>query len=181
MTEREGGRWAGFVDALRHAMSGLHYAVRTQRTFRLQIICAAVIVGLTVWLRLPPVEAAVIVLAMGGVLAAELFNTGVEAIVDLLVERNHHRAAKIAKDIAAAAVVVSVVGAILAGGIILGPALTSRLGVPPAWGPRLAWLGVAVVLLAVAVALLIFLRRPAPGEGPRKSGAAGARSRAHLR
>ena len=97
-------------------------------------------------------------------LAAELFNTGVEAIVDLLVEQNRHQLAKIAKDIAAAGVVISVVGAMLAGGLILGPALLARLGVSTTWAARTAWAGAAILLVAGAAGLLRFLRRPSADE-----------------
>jgi diacylglycerol kinase (ATP) len=164
MRTRPAGLWPGFLDALRHAVAGLHHAIRSQRTFRLQLVCAAIIAALATWLRLSLHDAALLALAMGAVLAAELFNTGVEAIVDLLVEQNRHQLAKIAKDIAAAGVVVSVVGAILAGGLTLGPALLARLGVISPWPARVAWAGALVVLGAAAVGLLRLARRPAVDE-----------------
>ncbi len=173
MRSRPAGAWAGFVQALRYAVAGLHHVVRTQRTFRIQLVCAGVIAFLAVWLRVSALESAVVALAMVVVLAAELFNTGVEAIVDLLVERNHHDLARLAKDIAAAAVVISVVGAILAGGLILGPHLAHRLGVSAVWSARLSWAGAFLVLAGGAIGLLSLFRRPAPDEATR-----GARPRA---
>lgn len=164
MRRRPAGHWARFLDALRHALAGLHYVMRSQRTFRLQVTCAAVIAVLVIWLRLSLHEAALLALAMSAVLVAELFNTGVEAIVDLLVEQNHHQLAKLAKDIAAAGVVLSVVGAILAGGLILGPALLARLGVTSPWPARTAWAGAVVVLGAAAFGLLRMARRPSADE-----------------
>lgn len=164
--KRKTGMWAGFAQALRYALSGLHYALRTQRNFRIQLAAAAGIAVLTIWLRLPALEAAVVALAMFMVLASELINTGVEAIVDLLVEQDHHRLAQLAKDIAAAAVVISVVGAVLAGGLVLGPPLALRLGVTPDWAVWLAWAGALVVLIGGALGLLGLLRRPASGEQP---------------
>jgi len=167
MIERPEGVVAGLVQALRYAVSGLHYAARTQRTFRIQLICAAVIAVLAVWLRPGILETALLALAMFSVLAAELVNTGVEAIVDLLVERNQHELARRAKDIAAAAVVTAIVGAVVAGGLILGPPLVARLGATPAWASAVAWAGVIIVLAAGVLGLLSLLRRPAPGEGRR--------------
>jgi diacylglycerol kinase (ATP) len=173
MRARPAGLWAGFWDALQYAFAGLHYAVRSQRTFRIQLICAAGVAFLATWLRVSLQEAALLALAMGAVLAAELFNTGVEAIVDLLVEQNHHQAAKVAKDIAAAGVVVSVVGAIFSGGLILGPALLARLGVTSPWPARAAWAG-AVVLLGTSTAVLLRLaRRPSPDEAEAPTDAPG--------
>lgn len=172
MRARPAGRWAGFVQALRFAVAGLHYVVRTQRTFRIQLFCAAAIALLTIWLRLSAVETALVALALFAVLAAELLNTGVEAIVDLLVERNHHELARLAKDIAAAAVVTSIAGAVIAGALVLGPPLAERIGVTPDWAVRLARGGALLALLAAAIGLLGLLRRPAAGE------AGGARRRA---
>lgn len=166
MRTRPAGLWPGFLDALQHAVAGLRYALRSQRTFRLQLVCAAVIAVLATWLRVSLHEAALLALAMGAVLAAELFNTGVEAIVDLLVEQNQHELAKIAKDIAAAGVVVSVVGAIMAGGLVLGPALLARLGVSSPWPARIAWAGALVLLAAATAGLLRIARRPSAGEPP---------------
>ncbi|MGH2437163.1 MAG: diacylglycerol kinase, partial [bacterium] len=79
---------------------------------------------------------------------------------------HHHRLAQLAKDIAAAAVVISVVGAVLAGGLVLGPPLTLRLGVAPDRATWLAWAGALVVLLGGALGLVGLLRRPASGERP---------------
>jgi diacylglycerol kinase len=154
----------GFLHALRHAIAGLHYAIRSQRTFRIQLVCAAVIAILIAWLGMSLRDAALLALAMSAVLAAELFNTGVEAIVDLLVEQNHHQLAKIAKDIAAAGVVVTVVGAMLTGGLVLGPALLGRLGVSSPSSARTAWAGALILLAAAAVGLLFLARRPSADE-----------------
>ena len=164
MREHPAGVWAGLVHALRYAVDGLHYAVRTQRTFRIQLLCAAVIAVLTVWLRLGALETAVVALAMFAVLAAELINTGVEAIVDLLVERNHHELARLAKDIAAAAVVAAIVGAVIAGALVLGPPLAERVGVTPTWSGLLARGGALFVVAAGALGLLSLLRRPTANE-----------------
>ena len=172
MRTRPAGLWPGFLDALRHAIAGLHYALRSQRTFRLQLVCAAGIAALATWLRVSLHDAALLALAMGAVLAAELFNTGVEAIVDLLVEQNHHHLAKIAKDIAAAGVVVSVVTAILAGGLVLGPALLARVGVISPWPARGAWAGAVLLLAGAAVGLLRLARRPSLDEPGAGAGAA---------
>ena len=164
MRARPRGLWPGFLDALRHAIAGLHYAIRSQRTFRIQLVCAAIIAALTAWLRMSLHDAAVVAVALSAVLAAELFNTGVEAIVDLLVEQNHHQLAKIAKDIAAAGVVVTAVGAMLTGGLVLGPALLARLGVSAPWSARTAWAGAVILLVAAAAGLLRLVRRPSADE-----------------
>ena len=82
----------------------------------------------------------------------------------LLAEGNPHELPRLAKDIAAAAVVVSIVGAVIAGGLVLGPPLAERVGVAPAWSGLLARAGVLFVVVAGALGLLSFLRRPTADE-----------------
>ncbi|MDB5056677.1 MAG: diacylglycerol kinase [Chloroflexi bacterium] len=77
-------------------------------------------------LRVPAAEVAIIVVCTMVVLAAEMFNTVVEAIVDL-VTSSYHPLAKIAKDVAAGAVLVSAVGSVLVGVLVLGPYLWHAL------------------------------------------------------
>jgi len=65
-------------------------------------------------LHLPAAAWAVLVLAIGMVLFAELLNTAVEAVVDL-VSPEDHPLAKQAKDVAAAAVLIAALTALAAG------------------------------------------------------------------
>lgn len=66
------------------------------------------------FLRLPLAAWAIVFLAIALVLAAELLNAAVETVVDL-VSPEDHPLAKRAKDVAAAAVLVAVAGAVAAG------------------------------------------------------------------
>jgi diacylglycerol kinase (ATP) len=67
------------------------------------------------------VEIAVIELTIGIVLAMELLNTAIESVVDLTVKQTYHELAKIAKDCAAAAVLVTAIVAVLVAGCVLLP------------------------------------------------------------
>ncbi len=147
--------------AFGHARDGLRHAVATQRTFRVQLVLAAAVAGLVVWLRLPSLQAAVVILAVAAVLAAELLNTAVEVVVDLLVQRNRHDLARVAKDVAAAAVVVAAAAAAVAGVLVLGPPLGERAGLSADAAERWARLLAAAVVAGAAGAGLI-ARRPGP-------------------
>lgn len=76
-------------------------------------------------LRLPPLGWAVVALAIGLVLAAELLNTALEAAVDL-VSPDDHPLAKRAKDVAAAGVLAASLAALAAGAFVLVAALGAR-------------------------------------------------------
>lgn len=79
-----------------------------------------------VWLRVDPLGWGLLILAIGGVVAGETINTTVEAIVDLL-EPEYHERAKLAKDVAAGAVLVLSLTAIGIGLVVLGPPLWKLL------------------------------------------------------
>lgn len=114
-------RWwrsAGF------AWAGLAFAFRTQANFRIELVCAALAGLAALWLDVP---GAPVLLACALVLALELMNTAVEAVVDL-VSPDVHPLAKVAKDASAAAVLLACLGALLVAGVTLLPALLARLG-----------------------------------------------------
>ncbi len=111
--------WISF----KYAWMGVSYAFLTQRNFRIHVIVGGVAIGLGVFLHLSVVELAVIGLTIGAVLAMELLNTAIESVVDLTVKQSYHDLAKIAKDCAAAAVLVSSIAALLVAGFLLLPRL----------------------------------------------------------
>jgi undecaprenol kinase len=100
--------------AFGYAVAGLATAWRTQRNVRIHAGCAVLAVIAGALVRLPPLGWGVLLLAIALVLVAELLNTALEAVVDLL-SPDDHPLAKAAKDIAAAAVLVAAAGAVAAG------------------------------------------------------------------
>ncbi len=90
-----------------YAGKGLLYAVRTQRNFRIHLLATVLAFGLGLVLHLSAVEMALISLTSGLVMALELVNTALEAVVDLTLGSRYHLLAEIAKDCAAGAVLVA--------------------------------------------------------------------------
>ncbi len=109
--------------SFRYAGAGLVHTFLTQRNFRIHTVVAIAALGLSAGLQRPPIEMALIGLTIGIVLALELLNTAIESIVDLTVGKNYHDLAKVAKDCAAAAVLVAAIVAILVGCVLLLPPL----------------------------------------------------------
>jgi undecaprenol kinase len=93
------------------ALAGLRHAVRTERSMRLQVIVFALVLVALAVLRPGPIWWAAVMLASAGVLAAELLNTAIETLADHLCPDIHPRI-RVVKDCAAAAVFVTVVGAV---------------------------------------------------------------------
>ncbi len=109
------------------AAQGIVYLFRTQPNFWVHTLAAVLVVVFAIWLGTTTAETGVLLLAIGMVLAAEAFNTAVEAVVDLVTDR-YHPLARIAKDTAAAGVLLSALGAVVVGAALFLPPLASRAG-----------------------------------------------------
>ncbi len=104
--------WAKFIAGFGYAFSGLRYALRTQRNARVHAFIAALAILLGILLRISSVEFALVFVAITSVFIAEMFNTVFELCVDL-ASPEYHPLAKIAKDVAAGAVLLNAMLAIV--------------------------------------------------------------------
>lgn len=101
-------------DSFRAALAGFSHAFRNERNVRIHCACTVLVLGLALFFRMDGLRLALLCVAIGGVLGAELFNTAVEAVVDLYTDQ-YHPLARTAKDVAAAAVLVQAVVAVASG------------------------------------------------------------------
>ncbi len=109
--------------SFQYAWAGLSYAFLTQRNFRIHTIVGSAAIALSIFLGLKPIEIGIIGITIGLVMGMELLNTAIESVVDLTVGQNYHDLARIAKDCAAAAVLVSALVSVLVAGLLLFPPL----------------------------------------------------------
>ncbi|MGB3532191.1 MAG: diacylglycerol kinase family protein [Microcoleaceae cyanobacterium] len=109
--------------SFQYAWTGITYAFKTQRNFRIHTVIGSLAISLSVILNITPIEIAIIGLTIGAVMAMELLNTAIESIVDLSVGQSFHELAKIAKDCAAGAVLIFSLAAVLVAGVLLLPPL----------------------------------------------------------
>ncbi len=112
--------------SFRFAFAGLWYVMRTQRNAWIHALASALVLILAIWLRLPLVDWAILILTIGGVWTAEFVNTALEAVVDL-ASPDMHPLAKVGKDVGAAAVLISAIAAAIIGFMVLGPPLLERI------------------------------------------------------
>lgn len=103
-----------FLKRLAFALNGLKLAARRERSFRLQLLAAAAVLALLVATRPAPLWWALLGLATGLVLMAELFNSALETLLDHL-HPERHPAVGAAKDLAAGAVLVASAAAVVVG------------------------------------------------------------------
>lgn len=118
--------FAKFITGFGYAFHGLWYSLRTQRNMRVHLAIAILVTIAGILLRISAVEFAMLYVAIAGVLIAEMFNTVCEICVDL-ARPEYHPLARIAKDVAAGAVLLSALLAVVIGVFVLGPHLWKLL------------------------------------------------------
>ena len=105
------------LDSFRYAVEGIVHAFRTQKHMRFHFFITVLALSVGLLLRLSRLEMAILFLAASGVLVAEMFNTAFESVVDM-VTQEYHPLAKLAKDVAAGAVLIASIGAAVIGGLL---------------------------------------------------------------
>ncbi|MCG9911931.1 MAG: diacylglycerol kinase family protein [Flavobacteriales bacterium] len=103
---------------------GLLYAIKTQPNFRFELFCCMAVIFAGFYFQITAVEWLVCLLCMAGILVAELINTSIETLTDLVSPEYNPLAGK-AKDLAAAAVFLAAVFSAVAGLIIFVPYLAA--------------------------------------------------------
>jgi len=149
---REGGLARSFNSAL----EGIVYALRTQRNVKIHFVITALVLFASVWLSITKTELILLLVTIALVLITEMINSSLEVLLDLAVER-YHPMARIAKDVAAGAVLFATLNAVVVGYLIFfealkGPIVTTIVSV------RRAPEHVAVVALGLTILLVLTLK-----------------------
>lgn len=112
--------------AFRNAFAGWGYVLRSQPNTWIHALATLAVVALSWWLHLGRRDWSILVLAIGLVWCAELLNTALEVVIDL-VSPDFHPLARKGKDISAAAVVAAATSAAVVGFLILAPPLWAKV------------------------------------------------------
>lgn len=104
------------------AFSGILYALRTQRNFKIHAAFALAAVGLGFLLAIPAWSWLAVVVCIAAVFALEVMNTAVEAVVDMVSPQWNELAMR-AKDCAAGSVYVAALGSLVVAAIVYIPPL----------------------------------------------------------
>ncbi|GEA16482.1 MAG: diacylglycerol kinase [Moorella sp. (in: firmicutes)] len=106
----------------RAALAGVVYCLRTQINMVIHLAAMMAVIGAGWYFHVRPWEWVALAIAITMVLAAEAFNTALEVTVNLYTSK-YHPLARIAKDVAAGAVLITALGAVAVAYIIFGPRL----------------------------------------------------------
>lgn len=96
------------MKACGYSWRGVTFAWRNETAFQQESLAFLVLLPLALWWPQTQLESAILVMSLFVVLIAELFNTAVEAAIDRHGDEQHHWSG-VAKDVASAAVLLSLV------------------------------------------------------------------------
>ena len=160
------------VQSFNDAFEGVIHVVRTQRNMRVHFLAALVVLPLGLVLGVSRLEMLVLVLAVGFVIVAEMVNTAAEMALDVAT-RSFDPRVRLAKDVAAGAVLVAAVCAILIAYLVLGGHLEepSQRAIQ---GVRNSPVHITVIAIAIVILLVVttkaYLVRGTPLRGGLPSG-----------
>ena len=101
-----------FIDAWKKAFGGIWYAIKTQRNVKVQLVIAVIVIIASIYFKVTITEAMFLSFATMLVIITEVINTAIEEAVNLCTDK-FHPLAKISKDVAAGAVVLSALNAVI--------------------------------------------------------------------
>jgi diacylglycerol kinase len=108
--------------SFRHAFRGLGLVLARERNARIHLMAAVAALTAALWLGLDRAEIALVIVTIALVLAAELVNTIVERLLDLL-HPDCSEPVRAIKDMSAAAVLITALGALAVAGLLFLPRL----------------------------------------------------------
>jgi diacylglycerol kinase (ATP) len=114
--------------SFKHAFAGWWFVISTQKNSWVHMLATICVITLSLWLKLPARDWAVLFVVIGMVWIAEFLNTALEAVVDL-ASPSHHPLAKVGKDVGAAAVLIAALVSVISGLLIMGPPLLAKISV----------------------------------------------------
>jgi len=105
-------------NAFFYSLAGFHAAFKHEDAFRQEVLLAAILIPLALWLHASHIGKALMIVSVLLVIIVELINSAIEATVDR-ISLDKHDLAKRAKDIGSAAVLASLVNVLAVWGLVL--------------------------------------------------------------
>lgn len=106
--------------SFKHALAGLSYMIRTQPNFRIHLVAAVLVLVTAATIKVNRYDWLILFFTIMVVMVAEMINTAIESVTDLLTDK-YHVVAKISKDVAAGMVLVCAIFSVIIGVLIIWP------------------------------------------------------------
>ena len=108
------------ISSFKYAFQGVFSAIKTERNLKIHITIMILVIIFGIMLKISKAELIICIILFGLIISMELINTAIENTVDLVTKEKNEQA-KIAKDVAAGAVLVSAIASAIIGLIIFVP------------------------------------------------------------
>lgn len=109
-----------FIRSFKYAFEGIHYVFRNDQNLLAHFIVGFLVINASLVLKVTPFEMGILGLTIMMVISAEMVNSAIEKMVDLIT-KEHRQEAKIAKDVAAGMVLLTALAAFIIGTLIFLP------------------------------------------------------------
>jgi diacylglycerol kinase (ATP) len=119
------GRPPSVLDSFNYAFEGIIHVLRTQRNMRIHFLVAVGVLVAAIAIGVSRIELIALMISIAFVLIAEMMNTAIEGTIDVSTT-SFDPNAKLAKDIAAGAVLIATVNAIVIGYLVFSEAVQDR-------------------------------------------------------
>lgn len=108
------------MESFTYAWAGIVYSLKENQNLRIHFVVAAIVAVLALIFHVNPFEMGILGITILLVIAAEMINSAIEQMVDLITTE-HRKEAQIAKDVAAGMVLVTATGSVIVGILIFAP------------------------------------------------------------
>ncbi|MCA1927582.1 MAG: diacylglycerol kinase [Calditerrivibrio sp.] len=142
--------------SLGYAIEGVLYAAKTERNIKIHISLSIAVLFIALFFNLKFLEYIILTITISLVIAAELFNTAIEYLVDALIKEKSDLAKRV-KDVSAGAVLVTAFGAIFVGYFVLFDKIKVAISFSLKRLPNLPH-HIAIVSIVITVALVVIIK-----------------------
>ncbi len=112
------------IDSFNYAVSGIIIALKTEKNMRIHYGIALGVIIISLFFDFSRTEFLLLLFAISLVVVAEMINTAIERVIDLITE-DYHPLARVVKDVAAGAVLIAAINSIVVGYLLFFDRLNS--------------------------------------------------------
>ncbi len=160
------------IDSFNYAIDGIIYGLKSQRNMQIHFIVAILVLIASLFFDLTRIEILILFLTISVVIVAEMINTSIEATIDLITDK-YHVLAKIAKNVAAGAVLIAAINSIIVAYLIffnrINPYTIQVLHHVRQSPLHITFIALIIVIFTV-IAVKAFFGRGTPLQGGMPSG-----------
>ncbi len=115
------------IRSFNHAVSGIILALKTEKHMRIHYVIALCVILLSLFFDFTKIEFLILLFAISLVIVAEMINTALERVVDMITE-DYHPLARLVKDVSAGAVLIAAINSIVVGYLLFFNRLSNYSG-----------------------------------------------------